>query len=101
MLAQRPLVDLELLGDVGLSEAESRSVLDERSLVCGRHIFGWYFPFRVAQLRDARARGGKLRDRPLHSISSAPAHNRRVRRRLEAERRHPDGVRVLSFAIDA
>jgi hypothetical protein len=22
---------------------------------------GWYFPFRVAQLRDARARGGKLR----------------------------------------
>jgi hypothetical protein len=25
-----------------------------------RHIFGWYFPFRVAQLRDARARGGKL-----------------------------------------
>jgi hypothetical protein len=41
--------------------AESRSVLDERALVCGRHIFGWYFPFRVAQLRDARARGGKLR----------------------------------------
>jgi hypothetical protein len=40
---------------VSLSEAESRSVLDERALVCGRHIFGWYFPFRVAQLR-ARAR---------------------------------------------
>jgi hypothetical protein len=61
MLAQRVLVDLQLLGDVGLSEAESRSVLDERALVCGRHIFGWHFPFRVAQLRDARARGGKLR----------------------------------------
>jgi hypothetical protein len=61
MLAQRLLVDLELLGAVSLSEAESRSVLDERALVCGRHIFGWYFPFRVAQLRDARARGGKLR----------------------------------------
>jgi hypothetical protein len=45
---------------VSLSEAESRSVLDERALVRGRHIFGWYFPFRVAQLRDARARGGKL-----------------------------------------
>ena len=43
-----------------LRAAESRSVLDERALVCGRHIFGWYFPFRVAQLRDARARGGKL-----------------------------------------
>jgi hypothetical protein len=39
--------------------------------------------------------------RPLHSISSAPAHNRRVRRRLAAERRHPVGVPVLSFAIDA
>ena len=37
---------------VSLSEAESRSVLDERPL----DIFGWYFPFRVAQLRDARAR---------------------------------------------
>src|SRR3984893_11496134 len=60
MLAQRLLVDLQLLGDVGLSEAESRSVLDERALVCGRHIFGWHFPFRVSQLRDARARGGKL-----------------------------------------
>src|ERR1700731_1855697 len=24
------------------------------------HIFGWHFPFRVSQLRDARARGGKL-----------------------------------------
>jgi hypothetical protein len=44
MLApQRLLVDLQLLGAVGLSEAESRSVLDERALVCGRHIFGWYF----------------------------------------------------------
>src|SRR6202043_2142821 len=36
MLAQRLLVDLELLGAVSLSEAESRSVLDERALVCGR-----------------------------------------------------------------
>jgi hypothetical protein len=42
------------------SAAESRSVLGERALVCGRHIFGWYFPFRVAQL-NARARGGKLK----------------------------------------
>jgi hypothetical protein len=25
-----------------------------------RLIFGSHFPFRVAQLRDARARGGKL-----------------------------------------
>jgi hypothetical protein len=47
-----------------LRAAESRSVLDESALVCGRHIFGWYFPFRVAQLRDARARGGKLRANP-------------------------------------
>jgi hypothetical protein len=49
------------------------------ALVCGRHIFGWYFPSRVSQLRvpaaatvkhpdnlsweqaNARARGGKLR----------------------------------------
>jgi hypothetical protein len=30
VLAQLVLVDLRLLGDVGLSEAESRSVLDER-----------------------------------------------------------------------
>jgi hypothetical protein len=57
MLAQRLLVDLQLLGDVGLSGAESRSALGERALVCGRHIFGGHFPFRVAQLRDARARG--------------------------------------------
>src|SRR6476646_4384830 len=66
MLAQRLLVDLELLGAVSLSEAESRSVLGERALVCGRHIFGWYFPFRVAQLRDARARGGKLSECANH-----------------------------------
>jgi membrane fusion protein, multidrug efflux system len=31
-------------------------LLPGRALVCGRHIFGWYFPFRVAQLRDARER---------------------------------------------
>jgi hypothetical protein len=35
---QRLLVDLELLGAVSLSEAESRSVLDERALVCGRRL---------------------------------------------------------------
>jgi hypothetical protein len=34
-----------------LRAAESRSVLDERALVCGRHIFRRYFPFRVAQPR--------------------------------------------------
>src|ERR1700731_3406235 len=55
MLAQRFLVDLQLLGDVGLSEAESRSVLDERALVCGRLIFGGHFPLLIALLRDARA----------------------------------------------
>jgi hypothetical protein len=33
--------------------------LPVRALVCGRHIFGRHFPFRVAELRDARARGGK------------------------------------------
>jgi hypothetical protein len=61
MLAQRLLVDLQLLGDVALCDAKSRGTLDERALICSRFIFGWYFPFRVAQLRDARARGGKLR----------------------------------------
>jgi hypothetical protein len=40
MLAQRLLVDLELIGDFGLGDASGRSVLDERALVCGRHIFG-------------------------------------------------------------
>jgi membrane-associated phospholipid phosphatase len=30
--------------------------LPVRALVCGRHIFGRHFPFRVAE--DARARGG-------------------------------------------
>ena len=59
MLAQCLLVDLELLGAVRLSEAESRSVLDERALVCGRLKFCWHFPFRVAQPRDARALYGK------------------------------------------
>jgi hypothetical protein len=29
---QRLLVDLELLGDIGLGDAESRGVLDERAL---------------------------------------------------------------------
>ena len=51
--------DSEIL--VGLSEAESRSALDGRALVCGRLIFGWHFPFRVAQLRDARALYGRDR----------------------------------------
>jgi hypothetical protein len=32
MLAQRLLVDLELIGDFGLSEAESRGALNERAL---------------------------------------------------------------------
>jgi hypothetical protein len=36
--------------------------LPVRALVCGRHIFGRHFPFRVAELRDARARGGKPRN---------------------------------------
>jgi hypothetical protein len=35
MLAQRLLVDLELLGDISLGEAESRSALDERALGVG------------------------------------------------------------------
>jgi hypothetical protein len=35
--------------------------LPVRALVCGRHIFGRHFPFRVAELRDARARGGNPR----------------------------------------
>jgi hypothetical protein len=48
-----------LSGDVGLSEAESRSVLDERALVCGRLIFGGHFPLLIALLRDARALYGK------------------------------------------
>src|ERR1700730_18147543 len=77
MLAQHLLVDLELLGAVSLSEAESRSVLDERALVCGRHIFGWYFPFRVAQLRDARAGGGKMR--PITArVQRAPGISSRI-----------------------
>ena len=40
----RTRVDLQLLGDVGLSEAESRSVLDEGALFGSRLIFGWHFP---------------------------------------------------------
>jgi hypothetical protein len=36
----KPLVDAKLLGDVGLSEADSRSALDEAALIGGRHIFG-------------------------------------------------------------
>ena len=39
MLAQRLLVDPQLLGDVGLSEAENRSALDERALSVGRLKF--------------------------------------------------------------
>jgi hypothetical protein len=54
--AQRLLVDLELLGDIGLGDAESRGVLNESALVSGRHIFGWHFPFRVTQPKDARER---------------------------------------------
>jgi hypothetical protein len=58
-LAQRLLVDLELLGAVSLSEAESRSVLDERALGIGGLIFGGHFPLLIALLRDARALYGK------------------------------------------
>jgi hypothetical protein len=42
--------------------------LPVRALVCGRHIFGRHFPFRVAELRDARARGGKPRGEFLTGI---------------------------------
>jgi hypothetical protein len=49
MLAQRLLVDLELIGDFGLGDANGRSVLDERALVCGRHIFSGHFPLRFIQ----------------------------------------------------
>jgi hypothetical protein len=55
MLAQRLLVDPQLLGDIGLSEAESRSALNERALGVGRLIFGGHFPLLIALLRDARA----------------------------------------------
>jgi hypothetical protein len=41
-------------------KAESRSVLDERALVCGRHIFGSHFPVPCCSTRDARARGGEI-----------------------------------------
>ena len=60
MLAQRLLVDLQLLGDVGLCDSKSRGTLDERALICSRFIFGWHSPFHVAQIRDARALYGKL-----------------------------------------
>ena len=46
MLAQRLLVDLELIGDFGLGDANGRSALDERALFGSRLIFGWHFPFR-------------------------------------------------------
>jgi hypothetical protein len=46
--AQRLLVDLELLGVIGLGDAESRGVLNESALVSGRHIFGGHFPLRIA-----------------------------------------------------
>ena len=59
-LKANALVDLELLGDVGLGDAESRGVLNESALVSGRHIFGGHFPLRIALLRDARATNGKL-----------------------------------------
>jgi hypothetical protein len=47
MFAQRLLVDLQLLGDAGLSEAESRSALDERALGIGRLLFGGHFPLLI------------------------------------------------------
>ena len=46
MLAQRLLVDLELIGDFGLGDANGRSALDEGALFGSRLIFGWHFPFR-------------------------------------------------------
>jgi hypothetical protein len=61
MLAQRLLVDRQMLGDVGLSEAESRSALDEGALFGSRHIFGGHFPLLIALLRDARVHLRKAR----------------------------------------
>jgi hypothetical protein len=68
----------------------------ERALVCGRHIFGWYFPFRVAQLRDARARGGKLRSfayaknswqtPPIPTIATQRVFQQPVRERYASKR---------------
>jgi hypothetical protein len=43
MLAQRLLVDLELIGDFGLGDANGRSALDEGALFGSRLIFGWHF----------------------------------------------------------
>ena len=62
--AQRLLVDLELLGDIGLGDAESRGVLNESALVSGRHIFGGHFPLRIALLRDARGTTPTTFDHP-------------------------------------
>ena len=45
MLAQRLLVDLELIGDFGLGDANGRSALDEGALFGSRLIFGWHLPF--------------------------------------------------------
>jgi hypothetical protein len=53
------LADVELIGDVSLVDAKSRSVLDEGALIGSRLRFCWHFPFRVAQPRDARALYGK------------------------------------------
>jgi hypothetical protein len=44
MLAQRLLVDLELIGDCGLGDANGRSVLDERALFGSRLIFSGFIP---------------------------------------------------------
>jgi hypothetical protein len=44
--SRRLLVDLELIGDFGLGDANGRSALDEAALFGSRLIFGWHFPFR-------------------------------------------------------
>ena len=59
------LVDLELLGDVGLGDAESRGVLNESALVSGRHIFGSHFPV------PCRSTKGRARER--REISQMPS----------------------------
>jgi hypothetical protein len=51
--------DLQLLGDVGLGEAESRGVLNESALSVGRHIFGSHFP---VPCRSTKGRARVIRE---------------------------------------
>jgi hypothetical protein len=53
-----------------LGDANRRSDLDEGALFGSRLIFGWHFPFRFTQTKDARALCGKL---SLLSPSHSPA----------------------------